>query len=592
MSCLPGYSLFLWGMFYFVCVLLSVSFMMSIGSFFMFLVEWELFECCGCVFSLSVLVDSVSLTFSCVVCLISVCVYLFSVSYMESEDPCSLRRFGLLVGGFVCSMNLLIYVPSLVSLMVGWDWLGIISFILVIYYKNKASLSAGMLTVLTNRLGDVFLILSIGLCLCWGDWGVLTISGAWGYAFFLSVLVACAGMTKSAQIPFCSWLPAAMAAPTPVSSLVHSSTLVTAGVYLLFRFYGVLSGVGGVLWVLGKVACLTLLMSSLCACCEVDTKKLIALSTMSHLSFMVYSLSAGYPDLAIFHLFNHALFKSLLFLCAGFMIHVGDSCQDMRQLSGSSGFCFVFSCMILSCNALCGVPFMSGFYSKDGILESCFVGGIGVIEVACVLVSACMSSLYSTRLVMGMLGGCGKLAVGLTCNEPFLVFFPCLVLAIGSVVFGWFCQAVEVWACCSFVLDPVIKTSLFVVVNLGSFVAVSGVLESGYHGHGKLVYLVSNVLSLTSSSMWFLRPLVSGLVVGFGLEWGLTGCLVLECGWMEVLGGQGMHKLVLGLLKKMLTFDGVGGALSVVRLSACVVMGLIVLKSFLCILWIKFWMNS
>lgn len=189
----------------------------------------------------------------------------------------------------------------------------------------------------------------------------------------VSGLVILAAITKRAQIPFSAWLPAAMAAPTPVSALVHSSTLVTAGVYLLIRF----SEVIGVNMFLMYVSVFTIILSGVGANFEIDLKKIIALSTLSQLGVIIITLSLGLVELTFFHLISHALFKSLLFLCAGAYIHRYGDIQDIRFLGGVGKIFPLTSFLFIGCSlSLCGFPFLSGFYSKDLILESYFIGSI------------------------------------------------------------------------------------------------------------------------------------------------------------------------------------------------------------------------
>lgn len=193
------------------------------------------------------------------------------------------------------------------------------------------------------------------------------ISGLW----FVLFMVVLAAITKRAQIPFSAWLPAAIAAPTPVSALVHSSTLVTAGVYLIIRFNYIL-GANLILFYVGSI---TMFMAGLGANYEIDLKKIIALSTLSQLGVIILILSLGFRELAFFHLLTHALFKSLLFLCAGVFIHGAQDCQDIRLLGGTLLRTPVSSVFFICCSlSLCGFPFLSGFYSKDLILEVYIIG--------------------------------------------------------------------------------------------------------------------------------------------------------------------------------------------------------------------------
>nr|YP_009645763.1 NADH dehydrogenase subunit 5 [Pseudocuneopsis capitata]QBS54488.1 NADH dehydrogenase subunit 5 [Pseudocuneopsis capitata] len=497
------------------------------------MIEWQFLSMCGVDWSLPVIVDYISVIFSCFVCLISGSVSLFSVSYMEGEI--FMRRFMLLIMAFVGSMNLLIFIPSLITVLLGWDGLGIVSFALVIYYQNKKSLAAGMLTVLANRIGDALLILSICFLINWGEWRIgYGMTGSFGLLVCLLVVVG--AMTKSAQIPFSAWLPAAMAAPTPVSALVHSSTLVTAGVYLVIRFYSTLIETQEVLWFLSKIGALTLLMAGLSACFEVDLKKIIALSTLSQLGLMMFTVGVGFPVIAVFHLFTHALFKALLFLCAGSIIHATMDSQDGRIL-GNLNYLLPFSssCLVLSSVALCGMPFLSGFYSKDLILESVFSSFNGSLEVFVMLMGAGLSLVYSLRiLLMGVFGqnyGSGLFTYG---TESGYVVSSIIVLSMGAIMGGWLLQSV--WVNVNgFSLVGVFGK---VIIGFVTFFGVSYSFVSFFlvKVFGKKFF---GGLSRFLSSMWFMNMVSGSFLAGVGLKWGGLMHLHLDLGWMEVLGGQG-----------------------------------------------------
>jgi NADH-ubiquinone oxidoreductase chain 5 len=212
----------------------------------------------------------------------------------------------------------------------------------------------------------------------------------------LLLIVILASITKRAQIPFSAWLPAAMAAPSPVSALVHSSTLVTAGVYLLIRFSPVL----GMNRFLLNLGCTTMFMSGLGANFEMDLKKIIALSTLRQLGLIFFVLALGYEELAFFHLLSHAFFKSLLFLCAGVFIHGMGDIQDVRFLGGISVLYPVRTIYFFVCSlSLCGFPFLAGFYSKDLILELYIIGYINFFILLIFFLSIFFTGTYSMRLI-------------------------------------------------------------------------------------------------------------------------------------------------------------------------------------------------
>nr|YP_009859720.1 NADH dehydrogenase subunit 5 [Allorhynchium sp. GX]QKK69201.1 NADH dehydrogenase subunit 5 [Allorhynchium sp. GX] len=340
-----------------------------------------------------ILIDWISMVFLSLVSLISSFVLLYSVSYMNGDK--TLNRFFYLILLFVFSMMLMILSPNIMSLMLGWDGLGLVSYGLIIYYQNWKSFNSGMVTVLLNRLGDVGILMMISLLMIKGSWNLFFYFSEMNLIVVLLVVSAC---TKSAQIPFSVWLPLAMAAPTPVSSLVHSSTLVTAGVYLLIRFNMFMFS--GVKMYLLMMASLTMLMSGFSANFENDLKKIIALSTLSQLGLMMSILSLGEVEMGYFHLIMHALFKSLLFMCSGLIIHLMLNNQDIRVMGNLVGFypltsvIFVFSSM-----SLCGLPFLSGFYSKDLIMESFLMQKMNMFSIIMIFFATMFTVSYSIRLI-------------------------------------------------------------------------------------------------------------------------------------------------------------------------------------------------
>merc|ERR1712212_997758 len=277
-----------------------------------------------------IVLDFIRLTFLRTVFLVAGSVFAYRAGYIEPDKFNS--RFGLLVLRFVVSICLMIASPSLIRILLGWDGLGVTSYLLVCYYCREKRFNARILTALTNRIGDVAILLYISQ---------ISMSGLYNFRLWSStnhsrlclcfILVVIAAITKSAQIPFSSRLPAAMAAPTPVSALVHSSTLVTAGVYLLLRFNLLLCNNMFVILMLG---CITMVMAGVSGLTESDMKKIIALSTLSQLGVMFFSVGLGEVFLRYFHLISHAYFKAIIFICAGAILHrIGDY-QDLRKIGG------------------------------------------------------------------------------------------------------------------------------------------------------------------------------------------------------------------------------------------------------------------
>nr|QBC73136.1 NADH dehydrogenase subunit 5 [Anatoma sp. MNHN-IM-2013-42003] len=504
------------------------------------LFEWEMISVSGSVISVPLILDPVGISFSNVVCFISACVMMFSSSYM-AEDV-YLSRFIWLVMLFVASMNLLIFIPSLVSLLIGWDGLGIVSFALIIYYQNMKSLAAGTLTALANRVGDVLILLAVGFCCIQGHWNILFMWDS-GFAPVLAFCIVVAGMTKSAQIPFSSWLPAAMAAPTPVSALVHSSTLVTAGIFLLIRFYPFLSSFQGVGVGLLFISVLTLLMAGLGANYEYDLKKIIALSTLSQLGVMMMSISLGLPFLALFHLYTHALFKAMLFLCAGAIIHNNSHMQDIRNLGNLwSQMPLTISCLNVANLALCGAPFLSGFYSKDLILESSLYASNSFFMVLLIFLATGMTAAYSVRLSLYCLWSpSNHVPLHQNYDEDQLVTVPMMFLSLVTILGGSALQKLVLEFNDYVVLPLGHKVLTMAVTAVGVWVSVVLWMCPPCEGVG------GSSFQRFSSWMWFLAFISTQPIIGGPLKGSAAMAHSLDRGWLEVVGAQGVFALVLGM---------------------------------------------
>nr|QNV12169.1 NADH dehydrogenase subunit 5 [Ammophila sabulosa] len=398
---------------------------------FIIMFDWSIFIINSVDFSFIIYIDWKSMFFISIVSFISFCVFIYSFEYMNGEDL--IDRFVLLLLLFVLSMYFLILCPSLIGILLGWDGLGLISFCLVIFYQNLMSYNKGLITFISNRVGDVGLIISISLSFMFVcDW---TLFNYLNLNDFIIWFILLASITKSAQIPFSSWLPAAMAAPTPVSSLVHSSTLVTAGIYLLIRYGEMMNMYSSML--LFILSLLTSLMAGFSALCEYDLKKIVALSTLSQLGLMMMMVSLNNYMLAFYHLMTHALFKSLLFLCAGKFIHFSMCNQDIRKFGGLFFFFPITSIMFLiSILSLCGFPFFSGFYSKDLILEYVFIN-LSDMKMYMLMLSVLFTFMYSFRLILYML--CGELSNFVSVymySENMIMLFPMILLSLMSMISG------------------------------------------------------------------------------------------------------------------------------------------------------------
>lgn len=343
-------------------------------------------------FSIYILIDWINCVFLGILLIIVASVYIFGIEYMRGDK--NIKRLFILLNLFVGSMIVLVLIPDLIFFLVGWDGLGITSFLLVAFYASYSSWTASIKTYLFNRIGDALLILSILLKFQQGRWGFFV---NWDIRMVILILIFLASMTKSAQHPFSRWLPAAMAAPTPVSALVHSSTLVTAGVFLILRFSNILPSV--CFFLAGVIGMFTMLIARWCAVNEWDIKKVVAYSTLRQLGLLFYSIGCGNILFTYFHLMTHAVFKALLFIRAGFFISRVSHFQDMRQLNSLNNFKpLLNSCCIIRILALAGCPLLAGFFSKEFILESSLFT-IKIFMKFLLFISLFFTVIYSLRFL-------------------------------------------------------------------------------------------------------------------------------------------------------------------------------------------------
>nr|ALO76331.1 NADH deshydrogenase subunit 5 [Brachynopus latus] len=519
-----------------MCFFLSLSFMVIDYSL---IIEFNLFNVNSSMVTMTILLDWMSLLFMSFVLYISCMVIFYSKEYMLGD--LNLNRFIMLVLMFVLSMMLLIISPNLISILLGWDGLGLVSYCLVIYYQNEKSYNAGMLTALSNRVGDCLLLLSIAWMLNFGSWSYyyyLDFMKMDNSMCLISLMVMFAAFTKSAQIPFSSWLPAAMAAPTPVSSLVHSSTLVTAGVYLLIRFNISLNF--NLMMILLVTGIITMFMAGLGANFEFDLKKIIALSTLSQLGLMMSVLSLGEVSLCFFHLLTHALFKATLFMCAGNMIHNLGNCQDIRYMGGLIYHMPLTGSLFLISNlALCGLPFLSGFYSKDLILEIYSMGYLNLFIYLMYYISTGLTVSYTMRLIYySMFGDMNYFSLNMLNDSHYYMLKGMLGLIL-LVIFGgsmlmWLLFPTPVFICLPFFM----KMMTLFVIFLGG---LSGLLFSQFILCYNLNSLKFKKISFFISLMWNM-PMISTLGLNnFPLNLGKINFKMLDQGWLEYYGSQNIY---------------------------------------------------
>jgi len=515
-----------------------IMFIFSLLTMNMFeiIVEWEVTKISSSVIYLTFIVDSIALYFIRLVRLVSGRVIIFRSSYMIQEKFFS--RFIFLVFMFIMSIFLLILSPNLIRLLLGWDGLGVTSYLLVIFYQSNKSYNAGILTALTNRLGDVGLLVSISLIIYIGSWTYIYInivnSILSQMLVYLIIISAC---TKRAQIPFSAWLPAAMAAPTPVSALVHSSTLVTAGVYLLIRINLLIveMNIRKILSVLGM---LTIIMAGITAIVEIDIKKVIALSTLSQLGIIIIILGVGNPVLAFFHLISHAFFKAMLFMCAGLIIHRIKDYQDIRKI----GFNYLninlsVSIIMIANIRLCGLPFLRGFYSKDLIIEIVIIKGKNIFLFLILILGTGLTVIYSCRLNF-------LISLNFIKTESFYnmsenarlilagILFLIPISVIGGLVISWNIIRIRKIIYLPFWIKSFIL--LLIIISLVMYIFIYNNIE----------YILKNIYVWFFGNIWFIPYSINISLAFLSLNYSRSFFKYVEIIWSEIL----LFKFVFSLI--------------------------------------------
>lgn len=515
------------------------------------ILTWDILWTPSAPISLSFIFDSNGLTLIVTVLFIASNVLFFSATYISQDKFIS--RFISLVISFVIAICLLVILPNLLTLLIGWDGLGLSSYLLVLYYQTPKSQGAAIITAITNRLGDILILFTIA-------WSINThwlplLPWSSPRHFLIATILIVAAITKRAQYPFISWLPAAIAAPTPVSALVHSSTLVTAGVFILVRFYETLKHQHSLEFILLFSACITTLIAGLSALSECDIKKIIALSTLSQLGTMIFSLAINVPQITFFHLITHALFKALLFMTAGILIHFHHHSQDLRIYGSlNSSYPFISSILIISNFALIGIPFIAGFYSKDLIIETLVSTPLSYIIILLFIFATSLTSIYTIRFLINVTWSPRNTppASSFQPSINFLSLLPLFNLSQATLIIG----PILAWL----MITPLPERTLPLILKLQALFAMALGITSGiFISHPlklKSLLLSLPLLNESLTSIAFATPINRQIIARFPTFLGQVSQKSLEGGWIEIFGGQGVISLFRPVSSLTATYTG------------------------------------
>jgi len=516
------------------------------------------------------LFDQLTVTMFIPVLYISTLIHIYTTSYL-SEDPHNQRFFSYL-SLFTFFMLLLVSGANYFVMFIGWEGIGVVSYLLINFYFTRIQANKAAILALTmNRVGDMGL--SIGFFAIFALFGSVDYSTIFSLAPFInetaitiiSLLLLMGAMAKSAQIPLHSWLPGSMEAPTPVSALLHAATLVTAGLYLLVRSSPILEFSPTALLVITLIGSTTAFFAATCGLVLNDLKRIIAFSTISQLGYMVMAVGLSQYNVALMHVVNHAFFKALLFLGAGAVIHSFADEQDIRKMGGLIKFLpFTYTTMLIGSLSLLATPWLTGFYSKDLIIELAYgqYAFSGIYAYILGSLTAGLTAFYSFRLIslVFLTVPNGIKNVYLNSHESnFAVIIPLFILTLFSIFFGYVFSDLFVGMGSDFFGNSIFinPNNITIVEAEFSLPLLIKLLPSIFSILGAtfaiLLYHVypEFIISLTESSIgrkiytflngkYFFDIIYNNNIIVTGLNQGITISKVLDRGVVELLGPYGL----------------------------------------------------